>query len=271
MHEQRVRSLDVLRVVIPHMTEASDNSRSVRALVRLREMLLNGVFEPGEWLSELRLVELLGMSRSPVRYALARLEHEGLLERRKPRGYVARTFTAAELRDAIELRGVLEGSVARLAAERGCDAVELMRMQASVDEMETIVQTGCYELEPLMRYVQLNDEFHTRLIQLSGSTVMERALAHALTLPFAAPSAFVLHDRQHEMFVIAQSHHRDLVQAIRDREGARAESVGREHARLAGRSLQQRLKQLPLREGLVARPRANRASLERSDHRKRGE
>lgn len=223
------------------MTRGGDNSQSMRALVQLRDMLLNGRFAPGERLSELRLVDMLGASRSPVRLALTRLEHEGLLEMRPSGGYVVRAFTATELKDAIELRGVLEGSAARLAAERGWAPHCLERMQECSDAMETIVRSGGEELDSLTRYMELNDEFHTLLMELAGSGVLKRAITHALTLPFAAPSAFVLEDRQHEMFVVAQSQHREMLEAIRNREGARAESIGREHSRLAARSLQLRL------------------------------
>lgn len=213
----------------------------MRALVRLRELLLSGAFAPGERLSELRLVDMLGVSRSPVRLALERLEHEGLVEMPSSRGYVVRAFTSTELRDAIELRGVLEGLAARIAAERGADADGLARMQACSDEMDEIVRAGAHDVEPLMRYMELNDEFHALLMDLAGSAVVKRAIAHALSLPFASPSAFVLEDRQPEMFVIAQSQHREMLEAIRNRQGALAEEIGHEHARLAGRSLRLRL------------------------------
>src|SRR6476661_5669321 len=183
------------------MTQGGESSQSMRALVRLRELLLGGAFAPGERLSELRLVEMLGVSRSPVRLALTRLEHEGLLQMRASRGYVVREFSHFELRDAIELRGVLEGSAARLAAERGGSPECLARMQACSDEMESIVQAGGEAYQSLTRYMELNDEFHALLIELSGSAVFKRAIQHAVTLPFASPSAFVLEDRQHEMFV----------------------------------------------------------------------
>lgn len=224
------------------MTRGGDNSQSMRALVRLREMLLSGLFAPGEHLSELRLVDLLGVSRSPVRLALTRLEHEGLVEMRPSSGYVVRAFTSLELTDAIELRGVLEGAVARIAAERGANPVSLARMQACSDAMDVIVREGSEDLEVLTRYMDLNDQFHAALMDLCDSAVLKRALQHALTLPFASPSAFVLEDRQYEMFVVAQSQHRELLDAIRKREGSRAEGIGREHARLARCSLQLKLR-----------------------------
>src|SRR6476469_4625324 len=120
--------------------QTGGSSQRMRALVRLRELLLEGAFDPGERLCEVRLVEMLGMSRSPVRLALERLEHEGLLEMRSSRGYFVRAFTPSELKDAIELRGLLEGAAARIAAERGADPARLARMQACCDAMEMIVE-----------------------------------------------------------------------------------------------------------------------------------
>ena len=90
-----------------------------RALLRLREMILSGEFAPGERMSELALVERLGVSRTPVRLALAALEHEGLVRGLSSRGLRRERVHQADISDAIELRGVLEGTAARFAAERG--------------------------------------------------------------------------------------------------------------------------------------------------------
>src|SRR5712691_5743186 len=95
-----------------------DASQAVRALIRVREMLLRGEVARGERISELPLVARLGMSRTPIRLALERLAHIGLLEAVATGGFTVREFTLAEVRDAIEVRGVLEGTAARLAAER---------------------------------------------------------------------------------------------------------------------------------------------------------
>src|ERR1035441_10685386 len=90
-------------------------SRTTRALLALRELVLSGEFVPGERMSELPLVERLGVSRTPVRLALARLEQEGLLRALPRGGYVVREFTQADIDDATELRGGLEGAAARFA------------------------------------------------------------------------------------------------------------------------------------------------------------
>ena len=95
-----------------------ENSQTTKATLGLRELLLSGAFKPRERVPELRLVEELGVSRTPLRIALMTLEHEGLLETLSGGGFVVREFTRTDIDDAIELRGVLEGTAARFAAER---------------------------------------------------------------------------------------------------------------------------------------------------------
>ena len=105
-------------------------SQTGRALVRVREMLLRGEIARGERISELPLVARLGMSRTPIRLALERLAHIGLLEATTTVGFTVREFTVAEVRDAIEVRGILEGTAARLAAERLVVTGELDRLRS---------------------------------------------------------------------------------------------------------------------------------------------
>src|SRR5947209_14158620 len=100
-------------------------SQTARAFVLIREMLLRGEVARGERLSELPLVARLGMSRTPIRLALERLAHIGLLETTATGGFSVREFTLAEVQDAIEVRGVLEGPPSRLAAGRLTASSEL--------------------------------------------------------------------------------------------------------------------------------------------------
>src|SRR5256886_5524923 len=94
------------------------NGHQTRAIVRIREMILRGELGPGERVAEAPRAELLGMSRTPVRQALPVLAQEGLLAEHQTRGYVVRGFSTADVLDAIDLRGVLEGLAARRVAER---------------------------------------------------------------------------------------------------------------------------------------------------------
>ena len=99
--------------------DGSPGSQALKAQLRLRELVLAGELPPGERIAELAIVEKLGMSRTPIRSALMRLEQEGLLEALPGGGYAVRSFSERDVADAIELRGTIEGLAARLAAERG--------------------------------------------------------------------------------------------------------------------------------------------------------
>ena len=109
-------------------------SQTVTALLELRELILGGELSPGQRLSELAVVERLGVSRTPVRAALARLQEEGLVEAIPSGGYAVRAFSEQEVNEAIELRGVLEGLAARLAAEKGADVQALAALKAWFDK-----------------------------------------------------------------------------------------------------------------------------------------
>src|ERR1700755_1634724 len=100
-------------------------SQTVRAQRALRDLILSGSLRPGERISELQAVEITGVSRTPVRLALVRLEDEGLLHAIPSGGFMVKAFSERDILDSIELRGTLEGLAARFAAERGASARSL--------------------------------------------------------------------------------------------------------------------------------------------------
>src|SRR5215475_4801122 len=120
--------------------ESGDRSASqtVRALLKLRDFILSGELKPGDRISELSVVERLGVSRTPIRMALVRLEEEGLLESIPSGGFSVKAFSERDIFDAIELRGTLEGLAARFAAERGVSVRDLDPLReclAQIDEL----------------------------------------------------------------------------------------------------------------------------------------
>src|SRR5579871_1212011 len=98
--------------------QTDHESQISRATLGLREMILRGEFWPGQRIAEIPLSAKLGVSRTPLRLAFERLEHEGLLRALPRSGFTPNEFSLADIWDAIETRGVLEGAAARLAAER---------------------------------------------------------------------------------------------------------------------------------------------------------
>ncbi len=217
--------------------------QNIRALLGLRDLLINGAFEPGERLSEIPLGRRLGVSRTPLRLALSALEHEGLLEAHPNGGFVVRAFTVEDAIDAIEIRGVLEGTAARLAAERAEDPERAAGLRVHLDRIDELLGDPDRELSDFFDdYVRHNERFHDELIRVADSSMLTRSLRHATSLPFASPNAFVETQSQlpiaRTILTVAQEHHRAIVEAIETREGSRAEAVAREHARLARRHLE---------------------------------
>ena len=213
-------------------------SQTERVILTLREMLLRGDFAAGERLAELTLVRRLTASRTPVRLALDRLAREGVLEALPSGGFRVRAFAIADIRDAIEIRGVLEGTAARFAAERLSEPDELLRMRLCCRDSEHLLPMT---LENFVRYVEINDAFHAELWRLAKSAMLTRAIEGLITLPFAAPGALVFvnpeTDEPTQLAILALEHHRGIVDAIANREGTRAEALAREHARIARRNL----------------------------------
>jgi GntR family transcriptional regulator of vanillate catabolism len=215
-----------------------DSSQTVKATLGLRQLLFDGEIRPGERLVELTLVERIGVSRTPLRLALMTLEHEGLVETMPGGGFSVREFTRADVDDAIELRGVLEGTAARYAAERLGSARELADLRHTTEQLDVLMHAA--ELDTV-EYIPLNETFHTQLLALAKSDVLTRELSRVVALPFASPSAMLAGQTQlpgwREILVVAQHQHHAILDAVAAGDAARAESVAREHARLSRQNL----------------------------------
>lgn len=237
---------------------ASGESAQVRALLQLRELILSGELQGGTRIAELAIVERLGMSRTPIRAALVRLEQEGLLQALPAGGYVVQSFSERDVADAIELRGTLEGLLVRLAAERGAPAVVLAEARACLARIDAVLAVPSLSDEGFSAYVALNSQFHTLLYELADSPTISRQLERAASLPFASPSGFVLlqahSSRARDMLAVAQDQHHQVLDAIEQREGARAEAIMREHSRLARRNLTEVLAAHPSESWPAAMP-----------------
>ncbi|BCH66699.1 GntR family transcriptional regulator [Agrobacterium vitis] len=219
-----------------------------RAVIELREKIISGHLTGGTRLFEVSLAEELDISRTPVREALSRLAEEGLLDRLPNGGFVVRRFGYDDVIDAIELRGVLEGTAARLAAERGADAEALATISETIVKLDQCFGPYVDDVD-FDAYADLNEIFHRQLAALCASEVMRREVERACALPFASPSAFLPNRMDIAAFRrslrSAQEQHRGLVEAITAREGARAEAIAREHARTARRNLDYLFKEAP--------------------------
>jgi DNA-binding GntR family transcriptional regulator len=198
-------------------------SRSVladHAYEALRRAILDGTLAPGTPLREAEVAERLGVSRTPVREALRRLEVQGMATK-TPSGGVAVGEVSWQLIDeAFELRKVLEGYAARLAAQVITSDGEA-DLAAIIDEAERAIARGDWEY-----LTTLNDRFHYRIQDLAGNRVLKRTV-RSLHEQIPAFHAFALGPEQQQRGFVAE--HRELLRALVEHDVVRAEALAIEH------------------------------------------
>lgn len=225
------------------------------ALVRIREMILRGELAPGQRLAEAPLAEQLGMSRTPVRQALPVLAREGLLQQHETRGYIVRGFSTADILDALDLRGVMEGLAARRVAERGVSRGLVGALRELLEEGDRIFRKGYVEESDEALYAEMNGRFHGLIVEEARSAMIAQALERIAHIPFAAPDALAFDKTSlHVMYVrlsYAHQQHHYIVSALERGEAARVESLMREHVYPVKDNLNLRVTHLPAKAPLT--------------------
>lgn len=192
----------------------------------VRSKIVSGELGPGERLREETLAETIGVSRTPVREALRRLDADGLIVLEENRGAQVASWTEQDLEEIFGLRALLEGYGARLAAE-AIDEVSVAALAKLADEMEGAAARGAVE-----QIADLNERFHGLILDASGNGRLREAVARLVETPLVHRT-FKHYSR--EALQRSLEHHREMVAALRARDGAWAESVMRSHV-YAGRA-----------------------------------
>ena len=217
------------------------NTQQTSALVRIREMILRGKLAPGQRLAEAPLAELLGMSRTPVRQALPVLAREGLLQEHETRGYIVRGFSTADILDALDMRGALEGLAAKRVAEAGASRALIIALRQVLKDGDQILEKGHIEVSDEALYAEMNGRLHGLIVQEARSPMIGQTLERISHVPFAAPHALAFDktdlDYMYRRLVYAHRQHHYIVDAIERGEGARVEALLREHVNPVKESL----------------------------------
>lgn len=214
----------------------SAKSQTERVISQLREIILSGEVAPGERLTEIHYAKRLGVSRTPLRLALAELEKEGLLEQKTSRGFRVRNFSIDHIGDAVEVRGVLEGMAARILAERGLTPETEQQLKLSVQQGKDLICNAISEQKMVdaQAWRKINQQFHECLVLASQNSALIEAIQHNNKTPFSGPAAMTLNTAPTQLetaFVQrAQADHEDVLEALTLRQAARAEALMREHA-----------------------------------------
>ena len=134
----------------------------------LRERVLAGAFAPGERLIEAAIARQLGISRGPVREALAKLREEGLVRDEPRRGWFVADLTAEDVGEIYEVRSAIESRAARVIATRRDDDA-FARLEDLVEELRAAAAA-----DDRGRFAELDFGFHEELTRLSHNSRLHR-------------------------------------------------------------------------------------------------
>ena len=193
---------------------------SDKAYTAIKADIVTCEFQPGQQIAQPHLAERYEIGETPIREALHRLAQEGLVESVPRYGYVVTPISYSNVVDIYEVRLILESATARMAAVRG-----------SLDDFERIVASQTFDYrsddrESYLEYLSGNSAFHRQIAVASGNDRLEKMIAR-------------LHDESTRVFHLGlqfqgdvelmRQEHISIANAIRDRDGGRAESLMHSH------------------------------------------
>ncbi|MDT7618274.1 MAG: hypothetical protein QOF00_5721 [Pseudonocardiales bacterium] len=209
------------------------SSARAAAYEALQRGIANGQYPPGSWLREEDVAAAAGVSRTPVREALHRLQAEGLVQILRNRGALVVGWTAQDLDDIFDLRVLLEGYGVRRAAQAR-DNVDFDALSVMCTEMEQLLPGAG---EPELQHIgRLCIDFHVTLNQASRNRQLIAIIPTLLATPFVREA---FHHHTPTDLERAFASHREILEALEVGDGDWAEGAMRAHLRAGRWSLRQ--------------------------------
>lgn len=214
------------------MTQFKTTSLADRVFEKLENDIIFGVYPRGEILTELKLVEQLGVSRTPIREALRRLEQERLIAD-TGKGSVVLGITEDDLLDILNIRLRIEG-LASYYATKNMTAEGLQELEHVLDLQEFYYSKGDTE-----HIREMDDQFHALICKLSGRSVISDTLLplHRKTQRYRKAS---IEDKDRMAQVVKE--HRKIFEAVSSGDADLAEQLTTEHIEHAKESMLKRVK-----------------------------
>lgn len=179
----------------------------------LRQAILRGELKPGERLLEIHLADKLGVSRTPIREAIRKLELEGLVLMIPRRGAVVAEITEKSLRDVLEVRRALEELAVKLACEKiGQEEIEELKMAAR--EFEEALETGDVTV-----YAEADVKFHDIIYRTTDNQRLIQLLYNLREQMYRYRVEYLKREEVHETLLVEHNH---IIEMIEKRDEKRA-------------------------------------------------
>ncbi|OGA47258.1 MAG: hypothetical protein A3F74_19155 [Betaproteobacteria bacterium RIFCSPLOWO2_12_FULL_62_58] len=195
-----------------------------RAYERIKHDIICCAIAPGAEISEAQLCLQYKLGKAPVRMALSRLAHDGLVRAIPRRGYMVMPVTLKDIQDVFELRLMLEPAAARMAAGR----VDAQRLRTLDEVCRAGYQSG--DVKSISRFLDANKAFHVAIAQAAGNSRLADAIEKLLDeMTRLLHLGLGLRNRSQEM----QHEHRTLMKALVRGDGGTAERICRDQIEAA--------------------------------------
>lgn len=181
----------------------TQNTADETCLVKLRQLVLTGVLLPGEKINQAEIADRLGVSRVPVREALASLRAEGLVEARPNTGFTVVRPTVEDLAEIYQMRALLESALLATVDLAAVDTAELRRLNARLAELDPISDFG--------EYRDVNERFHFAIFECSPQRMVRRQVTQLWTLSEFYRSIYIRADSAHRRVI---DDHERIIDAI---------------------------------------------------------
>lgn len=214
-----------------------DSYKPLREIVfeTLREAIISGRLKPGERLMEVQLAEEMGVSRTPVREAIRKLELEGFVVMVPRKGAYVADISLKDIADVFEVRAALEGLAAALAAERiteeELEQLERLLVQLA-EKIEKNDLTGLIEIDTQFHEVLYRACRNAKLVQILGNLREQIQRFRATSLASPGRMKFALDE------------HKKIVEAVSERNVELARALAQEHIENAENSLLEALREM---------------------------
>ena len=186
----------------------------------LRKAILRGNLEPGERLREIHMADKLGVSRTPIREAIRKLELEGLVVMIPRKGAVVAEITEKSLRDVLEVRRALEALAVRLACEKILDA-EVEELKVAAERFEEALETG-----DVTAFAEADVRFHDIIYRATDNQRLIQLLYNLREQMYRYRVEYLKREDAHETLL---EEHQAIIETIEKRDVAKAVEAVRTH------------------------------------------
>jgi DNA-binding GntR family transcriptional regulator len=194
-----------------------------RVYAALRRKVIDSELAPGSQILEQELAIALGVSRTPLREALVRLENEGLLEIIPRHGVRIIPMSVADMKEIYQVLVSLESAAAAALASQPPTEAALDALDAIYDRMDAHLKAG-----DVTAWALEDERFHLKIIELAGNRRLREIVSNCWDQAHRA-RMFTLRMQTHPQPLQSMKEHRQIISALRKHDAAKAESLLRSH------------------------------------------